>query len=299
LGSIPSPWHAKATYQVMNDAGTMADSGTFEAFWVSRNKYWIRYTSPHFNQTSIANEQGLYRLGDEGTPKGPGSLVRTKLFTMGYAAPRDPSKVSLKLEDRSFGSLTLKCVEGDFKDMNCFNHDFPVLRLTVSSHGYLETIYDEVVLFKTAYVAKSFEVRNGRGRILQVHIETLESYSPKDDTLFTAPPGAVFSPRRVTESGSIIAGNIVHKVQPIYPIQAKEQRVQGEVVLHAVISTEGKITSLEPILGPAVLISSSMDAVKQWQYRPYLIDGVPTEVETEIDVIFALSTGPSTAIFSR
>jgi outer membrane biosynthesis protein TonB len=149
-------------------------------------------------------------------------------------------------------------------------------------------LYNDVSIFEGVYVGKNIELRNGSRTLLHIHIETLESYIPKDDALFATPTGAAYAPGRVTESGAVIAGNIIKRVAPMYPAFAKQQGIQGVVVLRAVITREGKIANLEPIIGPPALIPPSMDAVKHWEYHPYLLNGVPVEVETQINVVFSL-----------
>jgi protein TonB len=83
-------------------------------------------------------------------------------------------------------------------------------------------------------------------------------------------------------------GLLARRVPPEYPIDAKLNKIQGKVVLHAVISREGKVTEVSPISGPQELISAAVKAVKAWQYRPYMSQGQPVQVETQIVVNFAL-----------
>jgi protein TonB len=75
----------------------------------------------------------------------------------------------------------------------------------------------------------------------------------------------------------------------MYPTLAKAARVQGDVVLSAVISTNGTIENLQLVSGHPMLVPAALAAVKQWQYKPYLLNGQPVEVETTITVIFALT----------
>jgi TonB family protein len=84
------------------------------------------------------------------------------------------------------------------------------------------------------------------------------------------------------------AGMLVKKVEPVYPLEAKVVRLEGTVVLRAVIDTTGEVSSVNAISGPPLLESAAVDAVKQWQYRPYAVNGQPVEVETTIQVVFAL-----------
>lgn len=81
---------------------------------------------------------------------------------------------------------------------------------------------------------------------------------------------------------------LVKKVQPRYPDLALQARRQGTVLLEATIGTDGKIRSLNPIAGDPVLIPGAVDAVRQWEYKPYVVDGKPLEVYTLVTVTFSM-----------
>jgi peptidyl-prolyl cis-trans isomerase A (cyclophilin A) len=109
------------------------------------------------------------------------------------------------------------------------------------------------------------------------------------------PPGAANAPtpgaqpRRVNISAGVAVGMMVSKVNPVYPIDAKKAGVSGTVVLQATIGTDGLIEDLQVISGPDLLQQAALDAVKQWRYRPYLLNGEPVEVRTTINIIFTLA----------
>ena len=84
-------------------------------------------------------------------------------------------------------------------------------------------------------------------------------------------------------------GNIIYRVQPSYPPIARLARVQGTVELRAIISKAGTIENLIAVSGHPMLVKSAIEAVRQWRYRPYLLNNEPLEVETEITVNFVLS----------
>ena len=86
----------------------------------------------------------------------------------------------------------------------------------------------------------------------------------------------------------VMAGQIEHKVQPVYPAEAKKAHIAGAVVLKAVISKNGTIGDLSVLSGPQELQQSAFEAVRQWVYRPYLLNGEPTEVETNITITYTL-----------
>ncbi len=101
----------------------------------------------------------------------------------------------------------------------------------------------------------------------------------------------VATPQRVRVSQGVSQGLLVHKVNPTYPPLAKQARIQGQVVLHAVISKDGSIENLTLVSGHPMLAPAAIEAVKQWKYKPYLLNGEPVEVDTEVLVNFTLAGG--------
>jgi protein TonB len=95
--------------------------------------------------------------------------------------------------------------------------------------------------------------------------------------------------QRVRVSQGVTTGMLLKKVQPTYPPLARQARIQGSVVLKAVISKNGKVENLQVVSGHPMLTSSAIEAVKQWQYKPYILNGQPVEVETNITVNFTLA----------
>jgi protein TonB len=98
-------------------------------------------------------------------------------------------------------------------------------------------------------------------------------------------------PNRVRVSAGVQQGNLISQVKPTYPAIAKSARIQGAVVLQAEISKQGTIENLRVISGHPMLVQNALDAVKQWRYKPYLLNGEPVPVETTVTVNFTLSGG--------
>jgi TonB family protein len=94
---------------------------------------------------------------------------------------------------------------------------------------------------------------------------------------------------RVRVSQGVSQGLLIYRVQPVYPLEARKEGIQGQVILRAVISKEGRIDNLTLISGPKELAPAAIGAVQQWRYKPYLLMGNPVEVDTEILVNFTLS----------
>ena len=105
-----------------------------------------------------------------------------------------------------------------------------------------------------------------------------------------ATPG-VAAPERVRVSMGVTSGLLVKKVAPEYPPDARRARIQGTVVLQVVINKSGDITTVELVSGHPMLAPAAIEAVKQWKYKPYILNGEPVEVETQITVNFTLSGG--------
>jgi protein TonB len=84
-------------------------------------------------------------------------------------------------------------------------------------------------------------------------------------------------------------GDLIHKVLPVYPPLARSVRIQGQVVLQAVISKQGAIENLRLLTGHPMLVPAAIEAVRQWRYRSYVLNNEPVEVETQITVNFSLA----------
>ena len=89
----------------------------------------------------------------------------------------------------------------------------------------------------------------------------------------------------------MMEGNLIYRVQPIYPPLARAARIQGPVHLRAIISRTGTIENLQALEGHPMLVGAAIDAVRQWRYRPYILNDEAVEVETQITVNFSLSGG--------
>jgi protein TonB len=116
----------------------------------------------------------------------------------------------------------------------------------------------------------------------------LDSIGSGFNTIVPPPPTPSAHPPRVSR---VMEGNLIYRVQPQYPPLARQARIQGIVVLRAMISREGKIENLQVITGHPLLVRSAMDAVLQWRYHPYYLNNEPVEVETQVTVNFTLTGG--------
>jgi TonB family protein len=117
----------------------------------------------------------------------------------------------------------------------------------------------------------------------QANPQVLKVVPSNEDT------GHLVAPQRVRVSSGVAQQRLLlSKVQPQYPQDAKDQHIQGVVVLQVIIDKEGNVAHIQLISGHPELAPAALEAVKQWKYRPYLLNGTPVEVDTQVQVNFTL-----------
>jgi protein TonB len=101
-------------------------------------------------------------------------------------------------------------------------------------------------------------------------------------------PQAPDKPVHVRISQLVSDRFVLSKVQPIYPTEARRQHIEGSVVMRAEINTSGDVTDLAVLSGDPLLAKAAVTAVKQWKYKPYVLNGKPADVQTQVTVAFRL-----------
>jgi protein TonB len=112
------------------------------------------------------------------------------------------------------------------------------------------------------------------------------SSTPK--AAYLPPPPKPKVVKRLRVSQGVTRGLLIHRVRPVYPSIARQARIQGTVILEAIIAKDGRIQNLQAVSGHPMLVSAAIAAVREWRYKPYLLNGLPVEVETQVSVIFTL-----------
>ncbi|HLM80621.1 MAG TPA: energy transducer TonB [Terriglobales bacterium] len=172
------------------------------------------------------------------------------------------------------------------------------VKLMVSETGdveNVEVVSGDPVLARAAVDAvkkwkfKPF-IKNGKPVKVSTKVPLDFAFSDKiSDTPSPASSGnATATPKRVQVAQGVSQGLLVHKVTPVYPATARQDRVQGTVLLRAVIGKDGRIHELTRISGPKELVGAAIGAVQQWRYKPYMLNNEPVEVETQVVVNFQL-----------
>jgi TonB family protein len=299
------PWHIRAAYQFYDDKGNPAEQGTFEYWWASPKVYRSTWSRPSGTHTDWHTADGKYAYKSTGTGLNffEDKLRQALIKPLPDAAELDPSKNRLELKDLKLGDVKFPCVElippmpeqGKRESVQlglfptyCFDPDLPALRISYS-FGSLSIEFNQFVRTQGHYLAKEFTFAEGKRLILTANVDLLQAIAESDLALVPDPDARYPKLEQVPLSAGVTHGMLINKVTPVYPQQAKADRVSGTVVLQALIGREGAIHELHVVQAPsALLAASAMWAVSQWQYRPYVLNGDPVEVETTVNVIFAL-----------
>jgi TonB family protein len=219
-------------------------------------------------------------------------LQTPQTFTdFGAESPVQPENLpgGLAVDCLSVAAQNNSVVKGPRKPVHevCLDHDADDLRVVVDDSQ--EFIRDDIFSFGGQRPARHVHLRVGGVVIGEAEITKLETVS-LDETAFAPTPDlrpVEKPPARL--SGPAMAGRILSHENPKYPGLAKAAHIQGVVILHAIIGTDGRIANLSVISSPDKLLSeASLKAVSKWTYEPYLLDGKPTAVDTTITVNFAI-----------
>jgi TonB family protein len=299
------PWHLKASYQLYDDKGNPTEQGTFEYWWASPQVYrstWIRGGSMHTNW-HIGDGKHAYQGTGEPLKYFEYKLENALLSPLPTDSQLDPAKNTLEREAISLGGAKFSCVMvgptmvhpglitkvpmGLFPTY-CFDPQSPILRISYSM-GIVTTEYNKIVKVQNKYLARDITFYQGKQKILSATVDALTGMSASDAALTPAAEVAVTDQKPVNLVGGISQGMLLKKQIPIYPQDAKDNRVSGTVVLQATIGMDGGIHDLHVVSAPwPSLAASALWSVSHWEYKPYLLNGNPVEVETTVNVVFSI-----------
>jgi TonB family protein len=319
LGTEIRPWRLKASFKILDETGVVKDQGTFEELWVSLTRFRRTYSAAAYTRTEYGTEKGVLYSGAHELP-----LVQLmemeREFVSPLPQPEELLNLPFELKQVDSGSLHLACLQARLDQpappfltgrTYCLSHEKPILRISATSLSHTQYIHNHIVNFQGRFVAGDLQFMQAGKPVLTAHLEGVEPLTVANDTLFQPPIDALpleikilsikqepvsmtINGDRATLSSAVARGFLIKKILPQYPPIAFVARVEGTVVLQAEISKEGRIENLRVLKGPAMLQQASLDAVRQWLYRPYLLEGEPVAVQTTVDVVFSLAgRGPS------
>lgn len=296
LHGFDMPWHLKASYEVFAPDGSSKDKGTYEEWRKDAKQYKIAFHSPAVSVEEYGTDHGIFRSGGKDLPRKPLSLIKEEIMQP-VALEGNPEKVQLKNYERSFGKGKAPCTALVTRDGNettetaasfCFAPQNAVVLYTSSPYRRFQALLEHIAFTNGHYLALDVQWFILGKPWLKLHIDTLDAFAPTDATVLTVPATALFVGPGANPLGKVTAGHTLNKVAPQYPSEAKQQGVQGEVTVSCTIGKDGHMKNLEVLAGPPMLQKAALDAVSQWVYQPYLLDGQPVEVETEVNVVFNL-----------
>jgi len=301
-GEDVKPWHLKVSFTLFDDKGNIKDNGTFEEYRVSAHLYKIIFTSTAFSQTDYFTDNGILRSGAREPAPGSLSQLRNEFIN-----PLEQSAQSMKdpkysKNHRKLDGLKLLCLDETGKwtvppypayigPTYCFDEDKSALRFIMRGMEPNEShyIYNNIIRFQNRYLPGDIVASRRKKLFFKAHIDAIELLKTIDDSIFIPTADAKPWPPLVTISAAEAQGLHLQQNEPVYPPIALAAHLGGLVVLRAVIGKDGRVLSVGVISGPAMLQQAAIDAVEQWVYKPYLLNNVPTEVNTTIKILFPLN----------
>ena len=124
------------------------------------------------------------------------------------------------------------------------------------------------------------------GRSVEVETAVILPFNFASQSPSPSPPQPPKTPKKMRISQGVADALIVHRVQPNYPSKAKEKRLTRDVILQVEIDRSGNVDSVKVLKGDPILAEAASDAVKQWKFKPFLLNGEPVELETTVKVAF-------------
>ena len=302
-----APWHLKLDVQLLATPTQKAEQGTIEEWWQGPDTYRIQYALPSYNATILHSDAGHFQTHNQDTP--PQLLLNLLDQVVRPVDPlREADLGTAEARRKSFGKVTLDCImlskplkpNGDSHPRQvtqvplglfptyCFDPGSSSLRVTFSL-GAEAAIRNGVGTFQKRSVATSATLYDAGLPAATYHVLTLRSGETPPAGTFQPSPDLVEPEKAATIAGGVLAGSILHKTIPIYPDSAKQNHIYGSVVLHVIIGRDGHIHQMHLVSAPdGDLALSALDAVRSWTYKPYLLNGVATEVDSTITVNYAI-----------
>lgn len=290
------PWYLKINYQLFDGAGKPSSTGVVEEWWKEHGEWRVTVTESGSTKTFVHTAGGDYRSHDAQSMP-----TRVQLLLEHIVHPVEEDgllEATPRAYPHDFGKQKMTCImlEQQVKasiptPLGVFPtycaSDENVLRVSwLSSH--LSIINNRMGSFAGHNLGMQVSILAGQTPLIEGTVETLHSIPAAQVDLATAGLDAGGNAPHPVDQG-IAAGQVMRKVPPIYPEVAKEHNVEGTVILRAIIGTDGRIRSLRIQKSPDGDLSlAAFYAVAQWTYTPYLLNGVPSEVDTTITVNFRM-----------
>jgi TonB family protein len=299
-GDTMLPYYLKMTAQLFDKKGVPGEQGTVEVYWAGVGREKRVYAFPSYSATEVRTNGKLFRTPDAVYPPALAQLlVEQVLDPMPTAAEIDQSQPQIKTV--KFGKVPLECIMlgqpiqgiktapmGLFPTY-CFDPGKDILRVGFN-YGTQFVTRNSIATFQQRTMAESITVSEGSVPAAKGQVATVSQRAITDADMATDGLQEIGYDAPVKVASGVTQGLALSQPAPTYPEDAKEGHIQGLVVLHALIGKDGHILSLRVVSGavPSLAVAA-IAAVRQWTYRPYMLNGVPVEVETTINVNFTFN----------
>ena len=300
------PWHFKATYQLYDEKGEPSEQGTYEYWWASPKVYRSSWTRPHATHTEWHTADGAYERSDSGAAL---NFFEKRLESM-LLAPLaglhniDPALFKLELKQMAAGGVQFSCIaeiplrqrDGSAQSLPeslaqsfCFDPQSPIL-WAIHSHGIVTAAFSSIVKMQGKYLPREVVVTGGRQKILSVSVIQVSGLSPSDPALIPSAGARLAQDQNTQSVAGLSGGWIIKRVPPVYPRMAWSGHDEGTVLLQGTIGVDGLVHDPEVILAPSrALAESALDAVSQWVYKPFSLNGKPIEKESVFNVRYSFT----------
>lgn len=309
IGDDLKPWHLKASFKLFDWDRKETEDFSYEEFWAGTQKSKRIITSPNFTQTEYTTEKGIFRTGSrDSAPDRFNNAITPLLNPIHLLTPEGGEEFSVQLVRKKEGAVEFVClteVLGSVKNAKaagatyCLDSGLPALRVSMRPPVSNQIVRNQIIRFQGRYVAKETEEHwpadpDAKSRLsLTIHVDALEEIKTVDEADFTPPADAMPPPKRIDLAEDVTKGMVLAHPKPVYAPIACAMHVQGTVVLKALIGADGHVEHLSVVSGPPILVPASLDAVKNWTFKPYLLNGEAVEVGTTISVqVGPLIRGP-------
>jgi len=291
----------KISVQLFDPKGQPTEQGLIEEWWASPQQDRITYTLPSYKATELQTPSGFFRTKAAAQPPLMLELLRDQAV---HPMPpgRDLEGAKPEARKEKFGKASLDCIMLDrpikaiaylpigLFPTYCMDAGKDTLRASYD-YGSQLILRNQVEDFQGRAVAKEIAITRANIPAATGKVFKLETKSADDPTFATA-----FTPTKDLDptehplrvGAATMAATLVSKVNPIYPDAAKDRNASGTVTLQSVIARDGQVKFVRLVATPDPdLAEAAITAVKQWIYKPYLLDGHAIEVETTMIVTFA------------
>jgi TonB family protein len=291
------PWHLKLSFELYDAKGNSTEKGLIEKWWGGPSMEKTVYTSPSYTSMEIRSKDGLYR--SKGVSSVP-SLLELVLRQVVHPMPseRDFADSKPDLRKETIGKIPMDCIMLAQQIKNiayaplglfptyCFDRDEDSLRLSYDFGSQL-IARNKIGAFQKRNVVVDQTTLQGSVTVVSAHVDALESIVPNESEFAPSSELEEVKSQQAIVASGVMAGLKISGLNPHYPETSRRNHVSGPVVMKARIGSDGHIHSLKVISTPdADLAIASLAAVRQWTYKPYLLNGNPVDVDTQITVNF-------------